>query len=223
MSTVTYKAQKGIHATRGAVPLAGTAHLYTVDKVLWPDAVEEYLRERLVGTTLHVCPGKSMLGDVRIDLFEDADIKADAARLPVADNSFDTVLIDPPYNGKFQWNHDMLNELHRVARKRIIFQHWFSPVNKDGKFKKAHVWHLVEGAIVPEMPYEYLKENKTLLIGVDGGGVIVEEGEGKTFDLTDLAYWQPRTYFGRVQLISILDNLGGNDGTRDDAQGGVLI
>lgn len=208
MSTVTYTKQPAIHASRGAIPLAGTEHVYRVNGILWPEAVESFLSERLIGTVLHVCPGKSQLGDIRLDLFEDdADVRGDAARLPFPENSFDTVLIDPPYNGKFQWNHDMLNEIHRVAWQRVIFQHWFSPVNKFGKFKKANVWHLVEGAIVPDMPRQYLKENKTLLIGVEDGQVIVEdEDEGKEFDLTDLAYWQPRTYFGRVQLISILDN-----------------
>lgn len=212
MSSVTYKKQPAINKTGGSVPLVGTEHVYTAETILWPDAVEAYIKERLIGYTLHVCPGKSMLGDIRMDLYEDnVNTIADAARLPVKDNSFDTVLIDPPYNGRFQWNHDMLNELHRVARERIIFQHWFSPVNKKGQFKKAHVWELQEGAIVPQMARQYLKENKTLLIGVEDGHVIVEEEGSEAFDLTDLAYWQPRTYFGRVQLISILDYRGNNN------------
>lgn len=212
MSNVTYKNQPAINKTSGSVPLAGTEHVYTAETILWPDAVEQYIRERLIGYTLHVCPGKSMLGDVRLDLHEDVvDIRGDAARLPVKDWSFDTVLIDPPYNGRFQWNHDMLNELHRVARERIIFQHWFSPVNKEGKFKKSHSWHLSEGVIVPDMPLQYINDNKALLVGVEDGHVIVVEDDGDAFDLTDLAYWQPRTYFGRVQLISILDYKGAHD------------
>lgn len=220
MSSVTYKKQPAINKTGGSVPLAGTEHVYTAETLLWPDAVEAYIAERLIGYTLHICPGKSMLGDVRIDLFEDViDVKADAARLPVKDWSFDTVLIDPPYNGRFQWNHDMLNELHRIARERIIFQHWFSPVNKNGQFKKAHVWELVEGAVVPQMAHQYLKENKTLLIGVNEGWVIVEEEDSDIFDLTDLAYWQPRTYFGRVQLISIMDYKGAYNNDKS-VQGG---
>ena len=219
MSNVTYKNQPAINKTSGSVPLAGTEHVYTAETILWPDAVEQYLKERLIGYTLHVCPGKSMLGDVRLDLHEGViDIRGDAARLPFAENAFNTVLIDPPYNGKFQWNHDMLNEIHRVAGQRIIFQHWFSPVNKHGKFKKAHVWHLVEGVIVPTMPFKYLKENKTLLIGVDDGAVIVEEEDSDEFDLTDLAYWQPRTYFGRVQLISILDYRGNNNSDKGEVR-----
>ena len=147
MSTVTYKNQPGIHATRGAVPLAGTSHLYTVKKVLWPDSIQEFLAPLLSGYSLHVCCGLSKLGDVRVDLDPGVtpDFVCDAARLPFADNSFDTVLCDPPYNGKFQWNHDMLSELSRIASHRIIFQHWFIPATKDGLYKKAHTkFHLTE-------------------------------------------------------------------------------
>lgn len=182
MSTVTYKNQPAVHATRGAIPLAGTSHLYTVNKLLWPPAVEAWIAERLISPTLHVCCGKSQLGDVRLDLYEpDVDVVADAARLPFSDKSFATVLIDPPYTGRLQWNHDMLNELHRVAGTRIIFQHWFSPVDKEGRFKKAHVFTLSESAIVPTI-----------------------DANSESFRLEDLVYWQPRTYFGRVQLISVM-------------------
>lgn len=164
MSTVTYKNQPAIHQTRGAIPLAGTSHLYTVNKLLWPKEVEEYLSTKLLGYSLHVCCGKSQLGDVRVDLYAQADITADAARLPFSNSEFDTVLIDPPYNSKFQWMHDMLSELPRVAAKRIIFQHWFSPVDKHGYLKKDH-----------------------------------------RFWLSELDAWMPKTYFGRMQIISIFD------------------
>jgi hypothetical protein len=139
MSTVTYKHQPAIHATRGAVPLAGTSHLYTVTKVLWPDSIEEFLKTLFMGKTLHVCTGMSLLGDIRLDLDlnNNPDIIGDASRLPIATDGVDTVLCDPPYNGKFQWNHWMLEELPRVARQRIIFQHWFIPANKHGLYKKA--------------------------------------------------------------------------------------
>lgn len=139
MSTVTYKNQPAIHKTRGAIPLAGTSHLYTVKKVLWPKSIEDYLESLFIGQTLHVCCGKSLLGNVRLDLDPEnnPDIICDAARITLPDNSFETVLCDPPYNGKFQWNHDLLSELSRVASRRIIFQHWFIPANKDGLYKKA--------------------------------------------------------------------------------------
>jgi len=140
MSSVTYKHQPAIDKTNGSVPLAGTSHLYTVTKVLWSDSIQEFLETLLIGKSLHVCCGMSLLGDYRLDLdiSNKPAIIADASRLCFAEDSFDTVLCDPPYNGKFQWNHDMLSELSRIASRRIIFQHWFIPATKDGLYKKAH-------------------------------------------------------------------------------------
>jgi hypothetical protein len=165
MSTITYGAQPGISKTKGSIPLAGTSHVYTVSKLLWASAVTEFLETQLIEPTLHLCCGKSMLGSIRLDLYEkDVDIRADAARVPFATDSFNTVLIDPPYNGVFQWNHDMISEVGRIASKRFIFQHWFSPVNIHGRFKKDH-----------------------------------------SFYLSGLYAWMPRTYFGRMQIISVFD------------------
>lgn len=166
MGTVTYKNQPGIEKTKGNVPLAGTRHLYTVKKVLWPEEVSEVLQSLLIPRSLHVCSGLSPLGDVRFDNdpINKPDVLGDAAKLPFEDGSFESVLCDPPYNGKFQWNHDLLSELSRVASKRVIFQHWFIPADADGLWKK---WH--------------------------------------KFSLTAAYIWQPRTYFGRVQVISVFD------------------
>lgn len=166
MSTVTYKNQPAIHATRGAVPMAGTKHIYTVKKVLWPEEVSDLIETLLIPQSLHVCCGRSLLGDVRVDgdpnVYPDQIV--DAAKLPFADESFASVLCDPPYNGQFQWNHDLLSELSRVASHRIIFQHWFIPADAEGRWKK---WH--------------------------------------KFTLSATYIWQPRTYFGRAQIISVFD------------------
>ena len=173
MATVSYINQPAIQATRGNVPLAGTSHLYTVNKVLWPNAIESFLASLFVGHTLHVCCGKSLLGDVRLDLNEPtADIHCDAANMRgfVGDGEFDTVLCDPPYNGQFQWNHDLLAELARVAKERIIFQHWFIPATPQGRYKKAQ----------------------------------------EHFYLSQSYVWQPRTYFGRAQIVSVFDAVGGH-------------
>ena len=168
MSTVTYKHQPAIHKTRGSIPLAGNSHLYKVTKVLWPDAVESVIASLLIPRSLHVCCGLSQLGDVRLDINPDVnpDTLHDAVPLPFDDQSFETVFCDPPYNSKFQWNHDLLCELSRVAKRRIIFQHWFLPVNAHGQWKKLH-----------------------------------------SFELRDVYVWQPKTYFGRVQVISVLDKV----------------
>jgi len=169
MGTVSYKNQPAIDKTKGNVPLAGTSHIYKVKKRLWNDSIEDVLQELFIGRTLHVCCGKSLIGDVRLDIDAEhnPDIVCDASNMKdfVKDNEFETVLCDPPYNGKFQWNHDLLYELQRVASKRIIFQHWFIPANKDGLYKKAQ----------------------------------------EKFELTELLCWQPKTYFGRVQMVSVFD------------------
>jgi len=94
MATVTYKNQPAIDKTKGNVPLAGTSHIYTVKRVLWPDAIEKFLSGLLIGDSLHVCSGKSKLGNIRVDLYEhDVDIRADAVVLPFADNAHNTVVI----------------------------------------------------------------------------------------------------------------------------------
>lgn len=166
-STVTYLNQPAIHATRGTVPLAGNSHVYTVNKLLWPEAIEDLLQSLLVGHSLHMCCGFSTLGDVRLDIDEkhNPDLLLDAAHTGLDDKCFDTVLCDPPYNGEFQWNHDLLTEIARLSRKRIIFQHWFIPADPGGRYKKANV-----------------------------------------FQLSNIYVWQPQTYFGRAQLISVFDS-----------------
>lgn len=171
MSTVTYKNQPAIHQTRGNIPLAGNSYIYKVQKLLWPKDVEKFLENNLAGLTLHVCCGISKLGDVRLDLFQpNIDVRADASKLPFVDKSFDTILSDAPYNSKFQWNHDLLSEMSRVSKFRIIHQNWFLPADKLGRYKKDH-----------------------------------------SFVLTGVYVWQPKTYFGRVNVISIFDRVGYND------------
>ncbi len=167
MATVTYKNQPGIHKTRGTIPLEGTSHLYRVKKVLWPGPIENVLESLLMSPSLHICSGKSQLGDVRLDIDMEVNptVLADAAKLPFKDLAFVSILCDPPYNGKFQWNHDMLSELSRVSSKRIIFQHWFLPANPRGQWKKKNSF---------ELQYVYV--------------------------------WQPKSYFGRVQVISVFDS-----------------
>ncbi len=146
MASVTYKAQPAIDKTSGSVPLEGTEYPYRVTRLLWNDEVHIAINKLLQGRSLHVCCGHSRMGDVWVDMNPEVkpDFIADAARLPFKNESFDTVFCDPPYNGKMQWNHDMLSELSRVAASRIIFQHWFIPANQNRHYKKAHRFRLTE-------------------------------------------------------------------------------
>lgn len=118
--------------------------------MLWPHQVEEHVKGLLRGNSLHVCCGLSKLGNIRLDNDPAVgpDILGDAAKLPFKDDAFDTVLCDPPYNYKYQWNHDMLSEIVRVASQRVIFQHWFVPVNNQGWFKKEiGIWAMTSAYI----------------------------------------------------------------------------
>ena len=96
MATVTYKNQPAIDKTKGKIPLAGNSHVYRVKKRLWNDSIEDVLKSMFIGSTLHVCCGKSNLGDVRldVDIENNPDIVCDAANMSdfVSDDSFDTVL-----------------------------------------------------------------------------------------------------------------------------------
>lgn len=111
---------------------------------IWSFDEAAFYSAKLVGTSLHVCSGRSTVGDVRIDLYEEATIKADYRHLPIRDKAFDSVICDPVW-GKSEPIHlgikNWLFELVRVARKRIIIIHntLFSL-----RWKGHESWDLVE-------------------------------------------------------------------------------
>ena len=95
---------------------------------LWSDSEEKLYAKFCEGRVLHLFSGKSMLGDVRIDIHEDsaANMRIDlskAIKLPFEDLSFDTTIADPPWAGPQIWNNWMtlMKEIVRVTRKRVIF------------------------------------------------------------------------------------------------------
>ena len=89
------------------------------------------MAELIEGSTLHVCCGSSGLGDVRIDLHTEADVKADMFHLPFRRETFDTVLCDPPWNLPYHVRFKLLYELRDVLKPggRLIFNSlWFPHV-----------------------------------------------------------------------------------------------
>ncbi len=155
MGTVTYKNQPAIHKTRGRIEKGGNLIPYRVNKILWPEAVNDYLEFMIMGKCLHVCCGRSPLGDVRLDIdtLNSPHIIGDGARLPIASRSFETVLCDPPYNSKLQWDHWLLEELARVSTRRIIFQQWYLPDDRRGRYKKDNSFKRVDTVIWPPVTY----------------------------------------------------------------------
>ena len=72
---------------------------------VWPDKVTELVASRIEGHTLNVCAGKSTIGDVKVDMDPEnkPDVVANMRALPFDDNTFDTVVSDPPWKiGYFQ-------------------------------------------------------------------------------------------------------------------------
>jgi len=86
------------------------------DAWVWPGKVERWFRERTVGHTLHVCNGKSTLGDVRVDANPTrvTDVQGDMFDLPFPPRTFDTVVADPPWK--------LLQQGGLGARHRAFFE-----------------------------------------------------------------------------------------------------
>lgn len=84
----------------------------------WLNEEEVLYRSLCVGKVLHVCSGKSSLGNIKVDLFVKADIKADVRHLPFRPLSFDAVICDPPFKlyHRFKW----ILKLKNLARIRLI-------------------------------------------------------------------------------------------------------
>jgi len=94
------------------------------DAWVWPDRVERLFREEQTGNTLHVCCGKSDVGNVTLDADprNDPDIVGDMFDLPFDGPRFDTVICDPPWKeiqhvGK---KHKLFFELLRVANPGAV-------------------------------------------------------------------------------------------------------
>lgn len=66
---------------------------------VWPKHVSNFVKERCQGKVLNICSGMNEIGDVRVDLDpkDKSIIKADMKKLPFKDESFDTIIQDPPW------------------------------------------------------------------------------------------------------------------------------
>lgn len=82
----------------------------------WPSEVEEFLRERSIGFTIHVCNGSSHLGDLTIDKYMPADIIGDMYNLPLKTGIADTVICDPPWGMDYVYKPKLMTELRRILK-----------------------------------------------------------------------------------------------------------
>ncbi len=139
----------------------------------WEDDEENfYSAQTIPGDTLHVCCGKSQLGDVRVDIDPELkpDIVADYRNLPIKDNAFSHTICDPPWGKTERLDAGIINwisELRRVTRDKIIIIHntmfkikgWKQDlaysVNAKGIFYKVFQTLVPQDKTIPEFAEEF--------------------------------------------------------------------
>jgi len=87
----------------------------------WPPQIEKWVSKKCVGSVLNVCCGYSEIG-FRVDLVKRVkpDLIADVYHLPFAENTFDTVLCDPPFSYYQRGKKWFWLAMKDIARKRLI-------------------------------------------------------------------------------------------------------
>jgi hypothetical protein len=92
----------------------------------WPKYIEDFLQLELTERPiLNVCSGASYFGDVRLDKYFPADIKADMDHLPFKEDSFAAVFSDPPWDATMKKkSSDFCKEALRVAPVLYLMAPW---------------------------------------------------------------------------------------------------
>ena len=110
---------------------------------IWNSSVEEFVKSKIQGYSLNVCAGKSTLGNVKIDLDpkDKSILKGDMRKLQFDDNTFDTVIQDPPWKIGFYERMTPFFECVRVCKVGgiIIYNAYWIPTSKYVKLKKIYV------------------------------------------------------------------------------------
>jgi len=101
---------------------------------IWNKTVEEFIKNKIIGYSLNVCAGISKLGDIKVDLDpkDKSIIKADMKKLPFEDETFDTVIEDPPWKIGYFDRWQPFFECVRVCKigGRIIYNAYWIPTSK---------------------------------------------------------------------------------------------
>jgi hypothetical protein len=115
---------------------------------IWPEQVTDLVKSLIIGKSINVCSGASALGDVKIDLEPIPELQtknniqiADMNKLPFEDNSFDTVISDPPWKLSFFKRMKPFFECVRICKVggRIIYNCYWRPVSKYVELEQAYI------------------------------------------------------------------------------------
>ena len=108
---------------------------------VWDKKVNEFVKTRIKGYSLNMCAGLSNVGEIKLDL--DPQNKsvgmADMNKIPYPDNTFDTVISDPPWKIGFFQRMKPFFECVRVCKLggRIIYNCTWKPISKCVELEEA--------------------------------------------------------------------------------------
>ncbi len=108
---------------------------------VWDKKVNDFVKERIKGHSLNMCAGLSTVGDIKLDLDpKNKNVgRADMNNIPFPNNTFDTVISDPPWKIGFFQRMKPFFECVRVCklRGRIIYNCTWKPISKCVELEEA--------------------------------------------------------------------------------------
>ena len=110
---------------------------------IWNESVSEFIKGKIRGHTLNCPCGDSNIGDVLCDLEPKHDYvdRVDYNSLPFMDNTFDTVVQDPPWKIGYYKRMRPFFECVRVCKigGQIIYNAYWIPQSKCVELKNIYV------------------------------------------------------------------------------------
>lgn len=114
---------------------------------IWNKSVTDFVKSKVKGYSLNVPCGKSKIGDVRADIdnelnaFDKEILCVDMNKLFFKDNTFDTVIQDPPWKIGFYKRMKPFFECVRVCKVggSIIYNAYWIPQSKYVELKELYV------------------------------------------------------------------------------------
>jgi len=110
---------------------------------IWNETITNFIEKHKKGYTLNIPAGKSKIGNIRADIDpQETDIKkVDMNKLPYKDNTFDTVIQDPPWKIGYYKRMKPYFECVRVCKigGKIIYNAYWIPQSKYTKIKDLYI------------------------------------------------------------------------------------
>jgi len=110
-----------------------------IEAFSWTGTIQRFLEENVPEKPLlNVCAGTTKWGDITLDYYEPADVKADWAALPFQADSFGAVFADPPWNAGYKKAVSIfMMEALRVAPVAYLMAPW---IYGSAKARLTQTW-----------------------------------------------------------------------------------